>query len=238
MLEEAMADNLIGVYLHGSLTYGGYVKERSDIDVLAIVRHELTPETRRKLDELFTHLSQKFPEEVKNIELDILLQGEVERNPETLHSQYTFMDSEPKGPEKLDGFWIEIANVRENGIALSGPEPSNVLVSIDREVLAEANRQKFLELQKNAEKWEKIDLWNQTYLLVQASRVLYSLNNDLKLTSKQNALAWAAEHAPEQFSEMLQIAQAKLDNFEGPREQSISDNWRAYFKYVEDQFRG
>lgn len=234
-LEEVLADNLIGLYVHGSLTYGGYVRERSDIDLLVLLNNELSPEVREKLDGVFIALSQKYTEEIKNIELDMLLLSEVSKKTAVVNSQYTFRDNKPKVPGALDGFWIELANTRKNGIVLFGPEPSDVIPTIEMTVLIEANRQKFTDLQKNAEVWEKSDLWNQTYLLVQASRVLYSLNNGLNLASKQVALAWAFENAPEQFTEMLRVAQSKLDNFEGPREQVISDNWRDYFKYVKNQ---
>lgn len=235
MLQETLSDDLVGIYLHGSLSYGGYVKARSDIDVLILLRSELTREMCEKLDVLFAELSQTHPEEVKNTELDILHLEEVAREPLILHSLYTFMDNEPKGPEVLDGFWIELENVRESGVVLYGPEPKIVIPSIDRQVLTDANRQKFSDLQKNAGAWEQIDVWNQTYLIVQASRVLYSLNNNLEVTSKQNALSWALKNTPGQFTEMLAIAKDKLDDFDGPREQIISDAWKAYFDYVESQ---
>lgn len=235
-INAVLADNLLGIYVHGSLTYGGYVKERSDIDLLVLLEHKLKIDIIQDLDSVFSRLSDMFPEEVKNIELDMLLCSEIDQKPAVLNSQYTFMDNQPKRSESLDGFWIELSNARENGIVLFGPKPKELIPEIDTSMLIEANRQKFSDLQKNAPDWESQDLWNQTYLLVQASRVLYSLNNDLKLIAKQDALDWAKDNAPDQFTEMLRVAQEKLDNFEGPREQVISDNWQDYFKYVETQF--
>lgn len=236
-LKNTLADSLFGVYIHGSLTYGGYVKERSDIDLLVLLSKKLTSEDTERLDESFATLKETYPTEVRNVELAMLLLSEINQRPNMLHSQYTFMHNEPKGVETLDGFWIELSNTRENGIVLTGPEPKEIIPEIYRKVLIEANRQKFVELHKNAPNWESQDLWNQTYILVQASRVLYSLKNDLKLIAKQDALAWASENAPEQFNEMLRVAQSKLDNFEGSREQVISDNWQDYFRYVEAQFK-
>lgn len=236
VMKNVLADKLVGIYVHGSLTYGGYVKERSDIDLLVLLKHELEDDATKDLDNAISQLSNKFPEEVKNIELDMLVCSDINQKPAVLNSQYTFMGNQPKGPETLDGFWIELSNARKNGIVLFGPEPKEIIPEIDTSLLIEANRQKFSDLQKNASDWESQDLWNQTYILVQASRVLYSLNNDLKLIAKQDALAWAKDNAPDQFTEMLQVAQEKLDNFEGPREQVISDNWQDYFNYVETQF--
>jgi streptomycin 3"-adenylyltransferase len=233
-LTGSLGGKIIGVYIHGSLSYGGYIKERSDIDILVIVNQTLDNDLREKITNSLGVLSEQFPNEVKNLELDILLSADIEKRLALLSGQYTFMDNHPVAPETLVGFWIELANTRENGIVLCGPEPKSVISEIGREMLIHANKEKLEDLQKNAVAWEKIDLCNQVYLLTQASRVLYSLENALKLSSKQDALAWAVKNVPARFVPMLQLAQGKLDNDEGPREQVISDNYRGFFRYVED----
>ena len=42
-------DNLIGLYLHGSLAAGGFQSGRSDVDLLVVVRSVITPQARRQL---------------------------------------------------------------------------------------------------------------------------------------------------------------------------------------------
>ncbi len=44
-----VGDRVVGVYAHGSLLLGGYLPERSDIDVLVIVEDRLSPEEQADL---------------------------------------------------------------------------------------------------------------------------------------------------------------------------------------------
>lgn len=234
-LQTTLNERLVGMYLHGSLTYGGYRADRSDIDVVVLVNEIITTEISASLDTVFTNLKQTHAHEVENIELDILLLSEVVEQPPVLSSQYTFMDNEPKGKEQLQGFWIELANTRENGIPIYGLHPKEIIPDINTDVLRFANQEKFADLRKTAAQWEKENLWNQTYIITQASRVLYSLNNDWALVSKQGALKWAAQHAPEQFRDMLQVTAVRLNNFDHPREQIISEQWEDYLDHIEKQ---
>jgi predicted nucleotidyltransferase len=41
-LESILGENLIGVYLHGSLAMGGFVPGRSDVDVMIVVKNALS----------------------------------------------------------------------------------------------------------------------------------------------------------------------------------------------------
>jgi predicted nucleotidyltransferase len=46
VLEQILGDALLGVYLHGSASTSGFRRERSDIDIIAVVRRSLTKEER------------------------------------------------------------------------------------------------------------------------------------------------------------------------------------------------
>jgi len=237
-LDNFPSGSIAGAYIHGSLTYGGYIRERSDVDILIIVNDTFLEESIRGLSDILKDLSKQYPQETKNTELDVINEREVSSLSPTITSVAKFAGGNfSEKSEKIDGFWIELANVRMNGIVLAGSNPQNIIPEIGKDFLIRANREKFESLRSTAEKWEKIDLWNQTYILVQSSRVLYSLFNDLQLTSKQNALAWAVENAPERFKEMLQVASEKLDNWRGPREQVISDNYLEYLEYIESELQ-
>ncbi|KAL0229024.1 hypothetical protein GEMRC1_013644 [Eukaryota sp. GEM-RC1] len=138
-IHEILQDLLLAVYIHGSLTYGVYLRERSDIDVMVILTDTLTAELHNRLSAMFANLSTTYPEEVMNLELDMVLLGDIEKQPNLLHSQYSFMNNTPKGPKPLVGFWIELATTRELGINLFGPTPTSVIPHIDRNLLFGSN---------------------------------------------------------------------------------------------------
>jgi predicted nucleotidyltransferase len=71
ILREALGNNLVGVYLHGSLALGCFNPERSDIDVLVITKQPMTVETKRQLAEvLLRHSANPAP-----IEISILVEA-------------------------------------------------------------------------------------------------------------------------------------------------------------------
>ena len=56
-LHQALGDELLGVYLHGSLAMGCFNPQRSDIDLLAVARGRLAPAARPRLARLLLRLS-------------------------------------------------------------------------------------------------------------------------------------------------------------------------------------
>jgi len=51
-LRETLADNLVGVYLHGSLALGGFNPDRSDVDILVVTERRMDVETKRRIAEM------------------------------------------------------------------------------------------------------------------------------------------------------------------------------------------
>ena len=47
--EQALDENLIGIYLHGSLAMGCFNPVRSDIDLLVVIQHGMSVETKRDI---------------------------------------------------------------------------------------------------------------------------------------------------------------------------------------------
>ena len=52
-ISEIIKDDLIGIYIHGSLAMGGFNPNTSDIDILVVVDKAMTVEPKRKLAEFF-----------------------------------------------------------------------------------------------------------------------------------------------------------------------------------------
>lgn len=56
-LKTMLSGNLVGIYLHGSLAMGCFNAERSDIDLLVVMRHVLSVEVKRDLVQLLLRSS-------------------------------------------------------------------------------------------------------------------------------------------------------------------------------------
>lgn len=67
-----LGENLIGIYLHGSLVLGGFNPHRSDLDFLVVIADPLDQPTRQRLIEVTLHLAIDAPP--KGLEYSIVLQ--------------------------------------------------------------------------------------------------------------------------------------------------------------------
>src|SRR5205809_2048336 len=56
-LQRLLGQNLLGIYLHGSLALGGFQPSRSDIDVIVVTVQRIDLETKRRSIELFLRIS-------------------------------------------------------------------------------------------------------------------------------------------------------------------------------------
>lgn len=66
-----LGDNLVGVYLHGSLAFGCFAWEQSDIDFIAVVQEPMSLEEKRAILKLLLELTPICPP--KGIEMSVVL---------------------------------------------------------------------------------------------------------------------------------------------------------------------
>ncbi|UCD56243.1 MAG: DUF4111 domain-containing protein [Candidatus Hydrogenedentota bacterium] len=64
-LRKILGDNLVGIYLHGSLAFGCFNPERSDLDLLVLTAQGIAVETKRRIAELLLrHSAAPTPIEI------------------------------------------------------------------------------------------------------------------------------------------------------------------------------
>src|SRR5215467_9243954 len=67
---DLLGDNLVGIYLHGSLAMGSFNPDLSDVDFLVVTNTILTPEQRRELARAMIRLSVHAPR--KGLEMSVI----------------------------------------------------------------------------------------------------------------------------------------------------------------------
>jgi len=70
--KRILGENLTGMYVHGSLAFGCFQPERSDVDFLVAVKEPLTFETKKRLLESTLLLESGAPE--KGLEMSVVLE--------------------------------------------------------------------------------------------------------------------------------------------------------------------
>ena len=143
-LQDRLAENLIGIYLHGSLSMGCFNPARSDLDLLVMDRAPLSPAHKRELTELLLYLSNRpIP-----IEIHFLVYADLHPwhypPPYDLHySEGWRARFEEALPDNDTQIWnnrdqrdpdlgAHISVVRARGVALLGPPVETVFPIIPR----------------------------------------------------------------------------------------------------------
>src|SRR5215469_9161355 len=60
-LKRLLGEKIVGLYLSGSLAYGDFVPERSDIDLEAVVQNPLTEDELRSVEQLHRDVERRCP---------------------------------------------------------------------------------------------------------------------------------------------------------------------------------
>lgn len=72
---EVLGENLVGIYEHGSLSFGCFRWKVSDIDFLAVVKRPLSQEEKERLIRILLQKADRAPE--KGFEMSVLPEGGV-----------------------------------------------------------------------------------------------------------------------------------------------------------------
>ncbi|MDQ2872323.1 MAG: DUF4111 domain-containing protein [Candidatus Eremiobacteraeota bacterium] len=117
-LGEFLSDALVGVYVYGSLAMGSFRRERSDLNVLAVVRGKLRPEMREGLERLLLRLSdsRRIAGDIDIVVMQERYAREYE-HPIPFEFHYNSSNCDSIEPAAC------LIGARERGVRLFGPEP-------------------------------------------------------------------------------------------------------------------
>jgi hypothetical protein len=209
-IEQVLGGELVGVYLQGSLAYGGFEPERSDIDFVAVLRDRLTDEQSKALEQMHHALAEGGYGWARDLEGAYLPASFVRRHDPHDEWHQEWHD----GEWKLGGFgqdwdiprWI----LRERGVALTGPDPRQLVDPVSADQLRAAVR----SVLKN---WWQPMLTDggflrqgagyQGFAVMTMCRALHTLATG-QVSSKGEAVAWALENLPEEWHDLIRAAGA------------------------------
>ena len=224
-LREVLEDNLVGVYLHGSLALGCFNPERSDIDVLVITKQPMTVETKRQLAEvLLSHSANPAP-----IEISFLTEAFLKpwQYPTPYDFHYGEDWREKVSAELSSGIWkkwndeiltdedlaAHITILARRGVALHGRPVGEVFPPVPEEHYIDSIAKDF--------EWgkDRIEQYPVNFIL-NAFRVCAFLEEG-RMCSKEEAGAWALSSLGDDFRELVSRA---LEVYRGQRIQERFDN--------------
>lgn len=214
-----LKDNLIGIYLHGSIAMGCFNPEKSDIDFLLVVKEKLSEETKRAIINSTLELANLDGVPQKGLEFSIVL-GKYLRNfvhpmPFELHYSKDWHKAYEENKIDLDkenrdkDLTAHITVIVNRGICLYGEPikkvfPSHIPVEYYTDSL-------LYDLE-----WFKEDIdKDPVYGILNLCRIVYFLERGV-IASKEEGGLWGIENLPKDFKDLILKAledyTGKLDN--------------------------
>ena len=207
-LMRLLGNNVVGLYLSGSLAYGDFVPERSDIDLEAVVRSPLSQGELRSIEELHRQVEGHCPMWAGRIECSYVpLKLVRELTPPATSRPWwgfgTFYAEAPAGNEWIINHYL----LAKYGIALEGPDFNELIPSIDLRTVQQASARDLFQ------EWvPKIDdsAWlsnshHQSYLVLNLCRILHTVIHGWP-GSKVVAGRWAKAAYP-QWRKLIEEAE-------------------------------
>lgn len=207
-ISKTLGDNLIGLYLFGSLTYDAFNQESSDVDLMAVLKEPAIYSQLELLKKVHSNIATHFPEWANRVEcsytpVSMLSSLTPPKEPRPYYGENTFWPEAPYGNE-----WIINLYLTYNyGQTLIGPDFKTLVQPVEiREVQKAAIKDLFKEWEP---KLKEVDWLNnshyQSYLVLNLCRIFYTvMQADAK--SKKVAADWVKKTYPE-WAQLIETAQ-------------------------------
>jgi len=210
-VQSVVHDNLVGLYLYGSLAMGCYNPRSSDIDIVIVVKRRLLQGQRKKIIGYLKEVSSKK----KRIELSIVCE-DVIKNPRysimvDLHFEYWGDIFENKGDKEI---LSNLYTTRERGFCVWGAPIENVF----SEIPARYHLRSVMEDIQHAreylhEKPKRSGYDVPVYWILGACRILAFIREE-RILSKLEGGYWGIAHLPIEYRSLINQA---LLSYQGKR---------------------
>lgn len=203
-----LRENLVGIYVHGSIAFGCFHWDKSDIDFIVAVHEKLSHAQKRTLMDFTMKIDELAPP--KGLEMSVVLKKHCWRfvypTPFELHFSHRHQDWYRRDPddycEKMQGEDRDLAAhftvVKYTGITWCG-EP---IGSVFGDIPAECYWDSILRDIRNAKK----DIAeNPVYTVLNLCRVAAYRQRGLILSKEQGGV-WAIENADRRYSGLIHRA--------------------------------
>jgi aminoglycoside adenylyltransferase-like protein len=234
-LPLVVGGNLVGIYLYGSLTQQAFNRRRSDIDCIAVVKHDLSDAQFRRLRKWLAEASKSNPW-VMRLQMSVLIRDEIL----VKNSRYCLYQFGKLKRGRSDGNPIIWINVLESGVTLHGPNPTAFVPPIAREIFFDALmreagyiREELIE--KPNSKWRDVQFY-RAYAAMTLCRILYSQANGT-VVSKPLAVRWAMKNLETKWHALIRQAMKSGGPDERPSSLISLRELRQFVRFTEATLR-
>jgi streptomycin 3"-adenylyltransferase len=211
LLKNNLNNNLVGIYLHGSLAMNSYFPPKSDIDIIAVVNEKLQPLLAKSLNLSIAKYS-KTRENIGDIELSIITKNIAKNIPENLPYEIHYSESLHEkilnnkiiyGKEQYDNdLFSHLMYIKKRGICLFGQPINEIFGDVDWNMFMASIFEDLDDILNNGNIYK-----SPIYGVLNICRVLKLLTNEEKLIySKFEGGIWGIENLPNEYKPLVEKA--------------------------------
>lgn len=228
-----LKDNLVGVYLWGSLTYGAFDDRCSDVDAVGVTRRDLNDIEFSALEKWFSESAGSNPWTGK-LDMRFVIDGE-------------FLDKQSRCcgfySGKLvrhgsDGNPIIWLNVGECGMTLWGEDAKQIAPAISDQCLNDALLLELHylkeDLAQNAGDRSDRSFRHNAYAVLTACRILYTAHHR-HIVSKERAYDWAVASVTPEWRPVIVAARANRLVSDGQTTPELERGAADFVRFAEEQ---
>jgi len=213
-LQVILKEDLVGIYVHGSLAMGCFDWRRSDIDFLVVTEGEITQRKKEDIIDLMLRESPTAPP--KGLEMSVVTRQAVTLPqhpiPFLLHFSPAYLQRAGQGIpafcREMNGRDPDLAAhftvTRSRGYALFGPTPGQLFAPVAREAYLQS-------ILSDVQDAVQEVLRDPVYMMLNLCRVLACAQEGLVLSKKEGG-EWAQTRLPRQYAALAGEALAAYDN--------------------------
>lgn len=212
--KNILHNNLIGIYLHGSLAMNCFNPDTSDIDFLVVVKENIKLKEKRKLIDVLLQLSRQGPK--KGFEMSLILEKDANffkhPTPFILHYSKAFEERYLDEAGFICGDSVDtdlaahITVIIHRGICLYGKPIKDVFQPVPTKYYVESIIGDIGSAKEDI-------IYNPIYFILNLCRVLYYLEDEV-VCSKKEGGEWAIGKLPYPYREIIQLALSGYCNYD------------------------
>ncbi len=211
-IKNILGENLVGVYLVGSLATGDFDLD-SDVDFLVVIKEELSKETVHELQSMHSKIYKQDCYPAKHLEGSYISVKILNDNESVNKQTLWYLDNGSTAFERSihDNRWHVRWMLREKGVPLFGPDPKTLLppIPIDKMRREIADIMHVLQNGFFEELHQPINFYNtrfgQSFSVLTICRMLHSLQTGI-IRSKLAGAKWAMKVLDPQWHDLIDQA--------------------------------
>ena len=208
---KLLGDNLVGIYVHGSIAFDCFNWDSSDIDLIIVVCESIPQQTKLQLLKVLVDLGEKAPP--KGFEMSIVLEKHcktfVYPTPYELHFSSVWTEeymkkqlslcNDERTDEDLAAHFTVIKSV---GVVIYGAQIENIFGVVPHEAYLDSICKDIVNAKEHV-------IGFPVYIILNLCRV-YAYINDGLVVSKEQGGKWGLENLPQKYHNLIS---AMLNNY-------------------------